>query len=65
MTRTMQATPTAPATLRDRLRALRWWALALTVLLAGYADLVVGGTTLSPVLLAVGYVVLIPLALVK
>jgi hypothetical protein len=33
------------------------------VLLAGFADLVRGGETLAPILLIVGYCVLIPLAI--
>jgi len=31
----------------------------------GYADLVRGGTTIAPILLVVGYCVLIPLAILK
>lgn len=37
--------------------------LALAALAGGYADLVVGGITLGPVLLVLGYVVLVPLAI--
>ena len=43
---------------------LLWTAAALT-LLAGYADLARGGETLAPILLIVGYCVLIPLAILK
>jgi hypothetical protein len=42
-----------------------WWAAAAVCLAAGYADLVRGGTTLAPILLVVGYCVLIPLAILK
>lgn len=42
-------------------RALR--AAAATVLLLGYADLARGGQTAAPVLLAAGYLLLVPLAL--
>jgi len=33
------------------------------VLLAGYIDLAMGGLTLAPLLLVVGYLLLVPLAL--
>ena len=42
-----------------------WWALALVTLVAGYADLWRGGTTLAPILLVIGYCVLVPLAIIK
>ena len=58
----MTTTQDARTTWRERARAVRWWALALCVLLAGYTDLAVGGTTLSAILLAAAYVALIPLA---
>jgi hypothetical protein len=38
-------------------------ALAATVLLVGYLDLVRGGITLAPLTLVVGYLVLVPFAL--
>jgi hypothetical protein len=41
-----------------------WGAAALTLAL-GYADLARGGETLAPILLVVGYCVLIPLAILK
>jgi len=50
---------------RGRGRALIWWAVAAVVLLAGYADLVRGGTTLAPILLVLGYCVFVPLAILK
>lgn len=40
-----------------------YWALAALVLIAGYADLIRGGETLAPILLIVGYCVLVPLAI--
>jgi hypothetical protein len=49
----------------SRQRSYVWWGLAALCLLAGYADLVRGGITLAPVLLVVGYCVLIPLAILK
>jgi hypothetical protein len=39
------------------------WAAAGVVLLAGYADLARGGITLAPILLVIGYCVLVPLAI--
>lgn len=48
-----------------RLRPYIWWALAAVVLAAGYADLVRGGITFGPVLLVIGYCILIPLAILK
>jgi energy-converting hydrogenase Eha subunit C len=51
--------------LPSRRRSLLWWGLALVVLAAGYADLARGGDTIAPILLVVGYCVLIPLAILK
>jgi hypothetical protein len=48
-----------------RLRPYLWWGLAIVALAAGYVDLVRGGITLGPVLLVIGYCVLIPLAILK
>jgi hypothetical protein len=44
-------------------RSWMFWVIAVVVLLAGYADLVRGGETLAPILLILGYCVLIPLAI--
>jgi hypothetical protein len=44
-------------------RASVRWAAAAVVLLAGYADLARGGVTVAPILLVVGYCVLVPLAI--
>ncbi len=44
-------------------RSWMFWVIAAVVLLAGFADLVRGGETLAPILLIVGYCVLIPLAI--
>jgi hypothetical protein len=38
---------------------------SLLVILAGYADLARGGETIAPVLLVVGYCVLVPLAILR
>jgi hypothetical protein len=45
--------------------AWTWWALAAVVLAAGYADLWRGGETLAPILLILGYCVLVPLAILR
>jgi hypothetical protein len=42
-----------------------WWALAAHALLAGYGDLARGGTTLAPLLLVLGYCVLVPTAILR
>lgn len=44
-------------------RASVRWAVAGVVLAAGYADLARGGETIAPILLVIGYCVLIPLAI--
>jgi hypothetical protein len=49
----------------SRTRGLMWWGIAAAVLIAGFADLARGGETIAPILLAVGYCVLIPLAILK
>jgi hypothetical protein len=41
------------------------WAVAAVVLAAGYADLARGGETIAPILLVIGYVVLIPAAILS
>lgn len=42
-----------------------WWAIAAVVIVAGFVDLARGGDTLAPILLAIGYCVLVPLAILK
>jgi hypothetical protein len=42
-----------------------WWAIAAITILLGYADLARGGTTIAPILLVVGYCVLVPIAILK
>jgi peptidoglycan/LPS O-acetylase OafA/YrhL len=49
----------------QRRTTLIWWSLAAGSLLAGYADLVRGGETIAPILLVLGYCVLIPLAILR
>ena len=46
-------------------RALLWWGLAAAALILGYADLARGGETLAPILLIIGYCVLVPVAILR
>lgn len=46
-------------------RALIWWGAALGTLLVGYIDLWRGGETIAPLLLVIGYLVLVPMAILK
>ena len=55
----------AEADAKPRFRPLLWWGLALLTILLGYADLARGGMTIAPVLLVVGYCVLVPLAILR
>ena len=55
----------AEAEATKRSRPLLWWGIAVAVILAGYADLARGGETIAPVLLVVGYCVLVPLAILR
>jgi hypothetical protein len=55
----------AEAEATNRSRPLLWWGIALLVIAAGYADLARGGETIAPVLLVIGYCVLIPLAILR
>ncbi len=57
--------PPMTTTANNRSRALIWWGAALLCLLAGYIDLARGGMTIAPILLILGYVVLVPAAILK
>jgi hypothetical protein len=59
------ADSTATPPTGTRARPYLWWALAFVTLLLGYADLWRGGETLAPILLVVGYCILVPLAILK
>jgi hypothetical protein len=48
-----------------RRRRLIWWLAATVVILLGFADLARGGETIAPVLLILGYCVLIPIAILQ
>jgi hypothetical protein len=52
-----------PALPRRRTPVL--WLVAAAVLLLGYADLWRGGETIAPILLVIGYCVLVPLAILR
>jgi hypothetical protein len=42
-----------------------WWVLAAVSLILGFTDLALGGETIAPVLLILGYCVLIPIAILQ
>jgi hypothetical protein len=46
-------------------RSWLYWTVAAIVLIAGFADLARGGETLAPILLVIGYCVLVPLAILR
>jgi hypothetical protein len=46
-------------------RSWLYWTVAVIVLIAGFADLARGGETLAPILLVIGYCVLVPLAILR
>lgn len=55
----------AVAEMSSRTRGFVWWGIALLTIVAGFADLARGGETIAPILLAVGYCVLVPAAILK
>lgn len=58
-------TPVTDGGAKSASRPALWWGLAALALLAGYADLARGGETIAPILLVLGYCVLVPLAILK
>jgi hypothetical protein len=48
-----------------RTRSIALWGAALAVIVLGFADLARGGTTVAPVLLVLGYCVLVPIAILN
>jgi hypothetical protein len=48
-----------------RVRPLLFWGIALMTIVAGFADLARGGITIGPILLVLGYCVLVPIAILK
>ena len=57
--------PPQESDVTSRARPYLWWGLALLALAAGYADLIRGGETIAPILLVLGYCVLVPIAILK
>ncbi|HZK78661.1 MAG TPA: hypothetical protein VFC35_07125 [Gemmatimonadaceae bacterium] len=49
----------------SRNRTIALWAAALVTIALGFADLARGGTTIAPLLLVLGYCVLVPIAILK
>ncbi|HXC25008.1 MAG TPA: hypothetical protein VNU46_03770 [Gemmatimonadaceae bacterium] len=45
--------------------SLIWWGVSALTILLGYADLWRGGETIAPILLVLGYCVLVPVAILK
>lgn len=55
----------AAAGMSPKARRMLWWGLSALSLFGGYADLVRGGETIAPILLVLGYCVLVPVAIIK
>jgi hypothetical protein len=51
--------------IQGRMRPILFWGLALITILAGFGDLARGGITIGPLLLVIGYCILVPLAILK
>jgi len=58
-------TRSAAAVQKVTSRPALWWGLSAAALVLGYADLWRGGITVAPILLVLGYCVLIPIAILK
>lgn len=54
-----------PRTIRRFDRPVIWWSAAAAALLLGYVDLARGGETIAPILLVLGYLVLVPTAILR
>ena len=48
-----------------RTRPLLFWGLALVAIVVGFIDLARGGETVAPILLVIGYCILVPIAILK
>ena len=55
----------SPERVSMRTRTLLLWTAAFATLILGFADLARGGTTIAPILLVVGYCILVPVAILK
>jgi hypothetical protein len=51
--------------MNPRTRSIVLWVAALATITIGFADLARGGTAIAPVLLVLGYCVLVPIAILK
>ncbi len=54
-----------PKTAASKHRVPVWWIAAGVVLSLGFADLARGGVTLAPILLVIGYCILVPVAILR
>jgi len=57
--------PSPVARMSPRTRSIALWVTALAVIVLGFADLARGGTAIAPVLLVLGYCILVPIAILK
>lgn len=48
-----------------RVRPILFWGVAFLAIAGGFADLAHGGITAGPILLVLGYCVLVPIAILK
>ena len=53
------------ARISPRTRSIALWGVALATIIVGFVDLSRGGTAIAPVLLVLGYCVLVPIAILK
>ena len=51
--------------MNSRTRSVGLWVAALAAIAVGFADLARGGTTIAPVMLVLGYCILVPVAILK
>ena len=65
LTRPHLCSPMASQSKPRRSRPLLFWGIAFLSIVAGFADLARGGDTIAPVLLVLGYCVLVPIAILK
>jgi hypothetical protein len=60
-----RSTASSGGRINRRTQSIALWAAALVVIVVGFADLARGGTTVAPILLVLGYCVLVPIAILK
>jgi hypothetical protein len=66
MPETRAGTSTSPAArTNSRTVSIVLWVAAIATIAIGFVDLARGGTTIAPILLVLGYCVLVPLAILK